>query len=300
MTDTDALTRRDTHIYKSVDGQDILADVIGAAPGERRPALVWIHGGGLIFGSRIYSPRASLLRELVERGIVVVSIDHRFAPEIKLPGIVEDVRDAWRWVQEEGPDRFGIDASRVAIAGASAGGYLSLLAATQFTPRPCAVASFWGYGDITAPWEAEPSAHYRQQELVSRDAAVASLAAPPLQDPAVGIDRSIFYLYCRQQGCWIGEVTAHDPRSDNAWFDRWCPLRNISASFPPTMLVHGTADTDVPHEESEKLAARFKEAGVDHRFVSMPGVGHGFANAQAALAGGVEVQVAEFLRARLP
>ena len=299
MTDTDALTRRDTHIYKSVDGQDILADVIGAAPGERRPAVVWIHGGGLIFGSRIYSPRASLLRELVERGIVVVSIDHRFAPEIKLPGIVEDVRDAWRWVQEEGPDRFGIDASRVAIAGASAGGYLSLLAATQFTPRPCAVASFWGYGDITAPWEAEPSAHYRQQELVSRDAAVASLAAPPLQDPAVGIDRSIFYLYCRQQGCWIGEVTAHDPRSDNAWFDRWCPLRNISTSFPPTMLVHGTADTDVPHEESEKLAARFKEAGVDYHFVSMPGVGHGFANAQAALAGGVEVQVAEFLRARL-
>ena len=299
MTDTDALTRRDTHVYKSIGGHDILADVIGAARGERRPALVWIHGGGLIFGSRIYSPRASLLRALVERGIVVVSIDHRFAPEIKLPEIVEDVRDAWRWVQEEGPRRFGIDAARVAIAGASAGGYLSLLAATQFTPRPRAVSSFWGYGDITAPWEAEPSAHYRQQELITRDVAVASLAAPPLQDPALGIDRSIFYLYCRQQGCWIAEVTAHDPRSDNAWFDRWCPLRNITANFPPTMLVHGTDDTDVPHEESEKLATQFARAGVDHRFVSMPGVGHGFANAQSALAGGVEVEVAEFLRARL-
>ena len=299
VTMPDDLPPRDTHVYKRVDGRDICADVIGAAPGGRKPALVWIHGGGLIFGSRVYSPRASLLRALVERGIVVVSIDHRFAPEVKLPDIVDDVGDAWRWVQEVGPQRFGIDASRLAIAGASAGGYLSLLAATLFSPRPLAVAAFWGYGDITAAWEAEPSAHYRKQELVSRDAAIASLDAPPLQDPALGVDRSIFYLYCRQQGRWLEEVTAHDPRTDDAWFDRYCPVRNVGAAFPPTVLVHGTDDTDVPHDESAKLVARCAAAGIEHRFSSVPGVGHGCAGARPADAEAAELAVAEFLAERL-
>ena len=297
------MATRDTHVYKVADGRELEADVIGAQPGAppdaRRPCLVWIHGGGLIFGSRRISPRPPFLDLLLERGFVVVSIDHRLAPETKLPGIVEDVRDAWRWVHEVGPGRFGIDPARVAIAGASAGAYLSLLAGYLCEPPPRAVASFWGYGDITAPWEAEPSAHYRQMELVTREEALASLAAPPVQDPAVGIDRSCFYLHCRQQGTWLHEVTAHDPHVDAAWFDRYCPLRNVGATFPPTVLVHGAADTDVPHEESARLADRLASAGVAHRFISLPGIGHGFAGAQPEEAQSVEVAVADYLLARL-
>ena len=290
---------RDTHAYKRVDGAELLADVIGARPGAHRPAVLWIHGGGLIFGTRVISPRASFLRALVARDMVVVSIDHRFAPETKLPGIVEDLQDAWRWVREAGAQRFGIDASRVAIAGASAGGYLSLLGATLCTPRPRAIAAFWGYGDITAPWEAEPSAYYRAQNLITREAALAALSAPPLLDPAIGIDRSLFYLYCRQQGRWLAEVTARDPRADDAWFDRYCPVRTVDATFPPTMLVHGTDDTDVPHAESEKMAARFVAAGVAHRFLSLAGVGHGFKDAAPADAEAAEIAVADFLGDRL-
>jgi len=81
------------------------------------------------------------------------------------------VRDAWRWLHDVGPRRFGIDPARVAIAGGSAGAYLALMAGYLFEPHPRAIASFWGYGDITASWEAEPSAHYRQMELVTRAAA---------------------------------------------------------------------------------------------------------------------------------
>ena len=177
---------RDTHVYKVVDGRGIEADVIGAHPGASKPCVVWIHGGGLIFGSREKSPRAPFLQALLARDFVIVSIDHRLAPETKLPDIVDDVRDAWRWVHEVGPHRFGIDATRVVMAGGSAGAYLSLVAGTLFEPQPRALASFWGYGDITAAWEANPSAHYRQMKLVTREDADASLSAPPLQDPAVG------------------------------------------------------------------------------------------------------------------
>lgn len=290
---------RETYVYKISDGCRIEADAIGADPGKGKPCLLWIHGGGLIFGWRKTSPRPTFLQALLERGFVVVSIDHRLAPETKLPGIVEDVHDAWRWLIDVGPRLFGIDRNRMAIAGGSAGAYLSLVAGYLFDVRPRALASFWGYGDITAPWEAEPSAHYRNMALLSREEAVASLKAPPVEDPAVGIDRSIFYLYCRQQGRWLQEVTARDPSEDRAWFDRYCPIRNVDGAFPATVLVHGTEDTDVPHEESERLAARFAEAGVEHRFISLTGVGHGFAGARPEVAEAAELTVAEFLSAKL-
>jgi len=254
----------------------------------------------LIFGWRKTSPRATFLQALLARGFVVVSIDHRLAPETKLPDIVEDVADAWRWLTDVGPQRFGIDRTRMAMAGGSAGAYLSLMAGYLFDVRPRALASFWGYGDITAPWEAEPSAHYRSIDLVSREEAIASLKGPPVADPAVGIDRSTFYLYCRQQGLWLQEVTGHDPGAeDRAWFDRYCPIRNIDERFPATMLVHGTDDNDVPHEESARLAARFAEVGVEHRFLSISGVGHGFAGASAEVVESAELAVAEFLSATL-
>ncbi len=291
---------RVTHVFKVIDGRAIEADVIGASPLARKPAVVWIHGGGLIFGSRTMSPREPLVRALLESGFAVVSIDHRLAPETKLPDIVDDVRDAWRWLTDVGPGRFGIDPDRMAMAGGSAGAYLSLLGGYLLEPRPRAIASFWGYGDITASWEAEPSSHYRQQyDLVTREEALASLDGPPVADPAGAVDRSCFYLYCRQQGKWLPEVTGHDPRVDDRWFDRYCPIRNVSAAFPPTILVHGTADNDVPHEESARLDASFAAHRVEHRFVSLDGVGHGFAGARPEDVEAAEAEVVAFLRAKL-
>lgn len=294
---------RDTQVYRQVDGQALALDVIGASPqatpGERRPGLLWIHGGGLIFGWRKTSPRPAFLQRLLDAGVVVASIDHRLAPETRLPAIVDDVLHAWRWLRDEGPGRFGVDPGRLLIAGASAGAYLSLLAATRVQPRPRAVASFWGYGDILAPWETEPSEHYRQAALVSRDEALAALSAPPVQDPAIGVDRSVFYLYCRQQGLWVPEVTGLEPRRDAAALQPWCPLHHIAAGFPPTVLLHGQDDTDVPHDQSVQLARALAQAGVPHRFVSLPGVGHGFAGARVEDALAAEGEVVDFLLRQL-
>lgn len=291
---------RRTHVYGAPGGVPLQADVIGAgSAADRRPCLVWIHGGGLIFGSRTMSPRPFLARTLVERGFVVVSIDHRLAPETKLPEIVGDVAAAWRWVHDEGPALFGADPGRVCVAGASAGAYLSLMAGTRCVPRPRAVASLWGFGDITAPWEAEPSAHYRRvAPLVERADALASLALTPLPT-ADGEDRSRFYLYCRQHGLWLPEVTGHAWPQDAAWFDPWCPLRHIDAAYPPTMLVHGLDDTDVPASASDALAERLRAAGVTHAYHALPGVGHGFAGATPAQVEAVETAVVDFLEARL-
>jgi dipeptidyl aminopeptidase/acylaminoacyl peptidase len=109
-------------------------------------------------------------------------------------------------------------------------------------------------------------------------AATACLLRRPQSEPRVTQGqqpRAKFYLYCRQNGIWPQEVTGHNPDIDPKWFDRYCPARNVSAKYPPTVLIHGTADTDVPYEEADtmdKMLTRFK---VPHKFISVPNGGHG-------------------------
>jgi acetyl esterase/lipase len=295
---TDAGPSRETHVYKVVEGCEIKADVFGASVGAKKPGVVWIHGGGLIFGSRT-SPRGGFLAALLRSATVVVSIDHRLAPETKLPDVVEDLRDAWRWVREQGPTLLGIDPARLGMAGGSSGGYLTLMSGFCVDPRPRALASFCGFGDITTPWEAEPSAFYRERPLVSKEQAQQSVGTSALSEPTENVDRAYFYLYCRQQGLWPIEVAGHDPRNEPRWFDGYCPIRNVTASYPPTILIHGTADMDVPYEESKNMAARLAEAEVEHDLVTLEGAGHGLAGARAGEAESAETRAAAFLQAHL-
>jgi acetyl esterase/lipase len=287
-----------TETYKTVDGLDIKADVYGAGTGAKRPAVVWIHGGALIMGSRRGVPRP-LRERLLGYGYAIVSIDYRLAPETKLPGIIDDVRDAFRWVREQGSRRFGIDPDRIATAGGSAGGYLTLMSGFAVTPRPRALASFWGYGDLTTPWYAEPDAFYRKQPLVSKEEADRAVGATPLADPPDKNQRGRFYLYCRQQGIWPNRVAGHDARKESKWFDPYCPIRNVNAQYPPAILIHGTADTDVPYDESRNMAARLKQAGVEHEFLTIQGAGHGLSGAAPEEVDKAYGRAAEFLRAHL-
>ena len=82
-------------------------------------------------------------------GYTIIAIDYRLAPQAKLPQIIQDLEDAHRWVRTDGPKLFRIDPNRVAVVGPSAGGYLALIAGFVLAPRPKAVVSFYGYGDIT-------------------------------------------------------------------------------------------------------------------------------------------------------
>ena len=81
---------------------------------------------------------------------MIVSIGYRLAPETKLPAIIEDVQDAWKWMHEQAR-RLGIDRGRIAIGGASAGGYLTQMTGFCLNPRPRALISYSGYGDIVGP-----------------------------------------------------------------------------------------------------------------------------------------------------
>ena len=280
-TASGAEIRRETFTYKTVGGCAIKADVIRPATREVLPVAVWIHGGALIMGDRGGIGR-SLLEELVGAGYAVVSIDYRLAPETKLPEILEDVRDAFAWIRSEGPKRFGGRTDRLVVLGGSAGGYLTLCTGFLVEPRPVALVAFWGYGDIAGDWYARPDAFYRQQTLVSEAEARAAVGTSPISEPPQGNRRGRFYLYCRQNGLWPREVAGIDPAREPRAFDRFCPIRNVTASYPPTMLIHGTKDTDVPHEQSVIMDQELTRRGVSHEFLSVPGGAHGLGNIDRA------------------
>lgn len=274
---------RRTYTYKQVEGLEIKADVHRFDDRKVRPVVVWIHGGALIMGGRESIGRYG--QQLVREGFVLVSIDYRLAPETKLPAIIEDLEDALKWVRARGPELFQADPNRIGVWGASAGGYLTLAAGFRVDPPPQALVSIFGYGDLIGDWYSKPSPHERHHQIKMTEAEVRSQAAgPPV---ANGRDRKgnggAFYQFCRQRGIWPEEVSGWDPSRDAAKFYPFMPLKNVSPKYPPAFLMHGTADTDVPYEQSVLMAAEFKKHGVPHEFVTIPNGEHGFGGADPAL-----------------
>ncbi|MCP3991148.1 MAG: alpha/beta hydrolase [Actinomycetia bacterium] len=266
----------DTVVFKVVEGVEIRADVYSATDGQLGPAVLFFHGGALITGDRSWIA-PNLIKAITTAGIAVVSVDYRLAPETKLPLIVSDIEDAYEWIRGDGGSRFSVDPERIAVVGGSAGGYLALLAGSVFHPTPRAVVSFYGYGDVTGPWYSTPDLFYNTLEPVAEGRARSAVGTEVIsQAPMSQLnDRHDFYVYCRQQGTWPQEVCGHDP-SDRGWYEPYEPLSNVTANYPPTMLLHGEADTDVPIERSIQMAEQLDRHGVAHALVTNAKWEHAF------------------------
>ncbi len=266
-----AAAEKQTYVYKTVGDCKIEADVYRPAGEGPFPAILMLHGGALIMGNRNVNPKE--VDGYLDAGYAVVSIDYRLAPETKASGIFEDLSAAWRWIHTE--KSLLIDPNRIAVTGGSAGGYLSLVSGYLLEPRPNAIVSFFGFGDPTADWESKPWAPYLRQSLVSEADARKGIGQKETTNGG-GKERGAFYLYCRQTGRWPQEVIGYDLKKEPRAFDRFCPVRNVTRAYPPTLLWHGDKDTDVPFEQSMEMAVELKRNHVEHELVIVPGAGHGF------------------------
>lgn len=279
---------KQTYVYKIVQDCQIQADVYRLPGEEPRPAILWLHGGGLIFGDRNLLPLEQV-EQYLEAGYTVIAIDYRLAPEVKLYAILEDMQDAYAWMRGQGPGLFHIDPDRVAVVGHSAGGYLTLMAGFCLQPRPKALISFYGYGDIAGEWYSRPSPHYTKEPTVSQEVAQQGVGGPVLTGIGFSDQRWLFYLFCRQQGLWPKEITGYDPHTESQAFERFCPVRNVTQDYPPTLLLHGDKDTDVPFELSSQMAAALKQHQVTHQLITMKGLGHVFDIFPDGLSNGVPI-----------
>ncbi|MBX3438142.1 MAG: alpha/beta hydrolase [Planctomycetaceae bacterium] len=268
---------RKTTIFREVDGHQIFADVYRPEGDAILPVIVWIHGGGLIMGHREgIQPQIRALAE--EKGYALVSIDYRLAPETKLPELISDIEAAFVWLAGAGAKEFHLDPNRIVVAGGSAGGYLTLVTGYRVTPKPKALVSLYGYGDLIGDWYSTPSPHPRHNfQQVSREDAEKQTDGTIVSDARHRKGNGgMIYLYYRQHGIWPEQVSGFSREEIAEKIAPYEPVRNVTLEFPPTLLIHGTSDTDVPYEESTMMVDEFRKHGVPHILKPIDNGEHGF------------------------
>jgi len=207
------------------------------------PLLVYAHGGGFMQGS--IPSWEHFLRDLVRQsGAAVLSVDYKLSPEYRFPMALDEMVTMTRLMAREGSG-FGIDPVRLAIGGDSAGANLAL--ATTLVLR--------------AAGEQPISFQLLIYGVYSTDT-----ESPSWQQFGQGAGLS------QTQMRWIWETYAESPDQLTDW--RLAPLDADLAGLPPAFLIVGSLDPLL--DDSHKLAAGLKAAGVKCELTVYPGINHGF------------------------
>ncbi|HRZ97030.1 MAG TPA: alpha/beta hydrolase, partial [Paludibacter sp.] len=116
--------------YKTItDGADLRAlhlDIYRPKQFGKYPAIVLIHGGGWRSGNK--SMERPMAQRIAMQGYVAIPVEYRLSLEAKYPAAIHDIKAAIRFVKDNA-ERYGIDTSKIAIEGESAGGQLATLVA---------------------------------------------------------------------------------------------------------------------------------------------------------------------------
>ena len=211
---------------------------------QRRPAVLWIHGGGMILGSPQMEAAGSagLAREL---NAVVVSPDYRLAPEHPFPAALDDCMATLVWMRDHA-EELHIDPDRIAVTGSSAGGGLSAAVAQRAHDEGIAL---------------------RAQVLVY----------PMIDDRTTLRDNH----FGRGKFMWTPEgnrfawtaYLGRLPRLSDAP-DYAAPARRTELSgLPPAWI--GVGDLDLFYHESVSYAEALKACDVPCELVTVPGMYHG-------------------------
>jgi len=213
-------------------------------PKGRLPTVMYFHGGGWVVGSVAVSD--PFCRALANAsGCAVVSVEYRLAPEDRFPAAADDAYAATRWSADHAAD-LGIDASRIAVGGSSAGGNLAAVVA-----------------------------------LMARERGTPSIAFQLLHVPVVDHDFDTPSYRANGAGFgltlkgmrWFWDLYAPDPKMRDEPYASPLRAKDLSG-LPPAHVV--TAECDPLRDEGKAYAMRLQRAGVAATYVEYPGMVHGF------------------------
>lgn len=216
------------------------------------PAVLLIHGGGWRKGDKADPRERNIAQTLSSHGYAVFSINYLLnigkkdpatnefrVSRLAWPQNLHDCKSALRYLRAEAP-RFGIDPSRIAVMGGSAGGHLAMLVGAT-----------------------------ANNDAINRDGLYTE------QSNAVSCILDFYGDYDirgRKVSPFRGASTEETLANEEAA----SPVTYLDAKTPPIFITHGTADKTVSVERSRLLAEHLRKLGVEHQYVEIEGAPHAF------------------------
>lgn len=232
--------------------------------------LLWIHGGGLVLGSAAMDDRMCG-ETAVRTGATVVSVDYRLAPRHPFPVPLEDCAAAHGWMRRHAAE-LGVDVTRIAVGGQSAGGGLAASLVQRLHDEGVHVAAQWLFCPMLDDRTATQRARDEERHFVWNN-----------RSNLVGW-RS--YLGDGMGAAELPDYAAAARRAD-------------LSGLPPTWMY--ASDIELFSDEDREYARRLEEAGVDVTFETVAGAPHGFEAWASTTAPAVELLAGarDWLRARV-
>jgi acetyl esterase/lipase len=258
-------TRTEDVIYGRKFGVALTMDVFAPKGPKNGAGVVFCVSGGWFSAKESINP--GLARTFTDRGYVVFAVVHGSQPKFSIPEVLDDMNRAVRYIRYHAKE-YGVDKDRLGIAGASAGGHLSLMQGTA--PRP-------GNPEAKDPVDRESSKvaavgcffpptdflNYGEPGRVALGRGTLTNFRPPFdfteQDPKT---RSFSVITDEAKRQEIGRAIS--------------PAYHVTADSAPALIIHGDADKLVPIQQAELIMEKYKEAGVAHELVVKKGMAHGW------------------------
>ena len=253
----DGFKSKKTLVYKTV-GEEPLDIMLFLPSGEQAapmPVAIYTHGGGWGKGDKykiLQRPFLDALKQLLDRGIAVASIEYR----LTRPGVsnaidcVVDCKDAARFLSQHA-DEFKLDAKRMAVWGGSAGGHLALmtgLAQNKLFPGDQSLKAEDPHFLAIAAYY--PATTFEHPELLKGS----NFERPQRMVPMIG-----------------GLAKDHPDR-----VKLLSPTRHLTADSPPILLIHGDQDSVLPIALSKHFMDTARRKSARAKLLTVRGGEHGF------------------------
>ncbi len=217
-----------------------------------KACILYFHGGGLLYGSRLDLPKLHI-SSLTNAGYIIVSYDYPLAPAAKIDMVLTSVIDS---INHHILHQAVYTSRKLPyfLWGRSAGAYLCLLASkdSRLLLPPVGILSYYGYGFLCDGWFDSPNSHYCSLPSVS-SSCLDTISDQIHAEGSLDTHYSI-YVYARQTGTW--KSLFYEGR-DKYFFPDFS-LRTCEKLPAPLFCAHSMNDTDVPYAEFLKLCSMYQ------------------------------------------